>query len=126
MTYFVDGYCLLANPSPKGGGYTIANKNGKIIKTCEILKVGFTNNEAELLAVVNGIKIAKTFDTVITDSQLVLGWVLRKNTGSRSDLRKIAEEANKLLKEKNIALAWLPREVNLAGIYNERHEGWLK
>jgi len=123
MIYYTDGYCNDSNPSRTGGGYTITNKKGLVVKEKAIKKVGFTNNEAELLGIYNALKRAKKLDTVITDSQICLGWVWRGKAGSRSDLNDIASKALTLLKEKSVALAWLPREVNLAGHYNEEeHE----
>ena len=122
MIYYSDGYCLLKNPSPKGGGFTVFNRKNKLIMEMRIEKSGFTNNEAELLGVYNAIKLAKKFDSVVTDSQIALGWIYRKSCGSRKDLNSIAIESHKLMVEKEINLAWLPREYNLAGHYNEQYE----
>jgi len=119
MIYYTDGFCENSNPSRTGGGYTITNKKGKVVKQGRVSKVGFTNNEAELLGIFNALKRAKKLDTIITDSQICLNWVLLGKSAGRKDLNEIAQEAKTLLKEKSVALAWLPREVNLAGHYNE-------
>ena len=120
MIYFTDGFCLLANPSPKGGGYTVFNGRNKLIEHTVINKQGFTNNEAELLGIVAGLKKAKKHDTVVTDSQICLGWILRKMAGSRQDLNWVAKQGSDLMIQKQVYLAWQPREVNLAGHYNEQ------
>src|SRR5438105_10896906 len=111
MIYYTDGYCIGMNPSPTGGGFTIFNEHNELVKTVRIEKTRFTNNEAELLGIVESLRIAGKHDTIVTDSQICLGWVLRGNTKSRHDLAPIAQEGLKLLIAKQVFLAWQPREV---------------
>lgn len=122
MIYYCDGFCVLKNPSPQGGGYTVINSKKKMIKEEHIEKFGFTNNEAELRGIYEALKISKKNDVVCSDSQTCIGWVLRGKSGSRNDLNYIAGDCLRLIKTKKIFLAWLPREENLAGHYNERFE----
>lgn len=125
MTYHADGFCLLQNPSPKGGGYTVVDENGKIIKHEVFSKKGWTNNEAELWGIYSAIKIAQNGDTVITDSQCCKLWAHNGKTKTRPDLNFMCREANELMRTKGIHLQWRPREENLAGHYNEKFERWM-
>ena len=119
MIYYCDGYCLGSNPSKYGGGFTIFNYKDKLIKTKRILKDGFTNNEAELIAVNETAKFAKKNDIIITDSQIVMNWIFKNYSNNRIDLNKMIIETNNLIKEKNLNLCWQQRYFNLAGRYNE-------
>lgn len=126
MKYYCDGYTIEKNPSNKGGGYTIINEEGLLIETKQILKKNFTNNEAELLAVVNSLRIASNNDIIETDSWNTIWWIqsiakkrhLRSEV-ARKDLNHLKEEAFKLLIKKKIKLVWGSREGNLAGLYND-------
>ena len=126
MIYYCDGFCFEKNPSPLGGGYTIVNKNKKLIAHEKIYKQNFTNNEAELLGIYNSLRVAKKNDTVVSDSQICIGWVYRKLAGSRIDLNNIAKDANSMMVARQVHLAWQPRDVNLAGKYNEQFERYLE
>jgi len=105
----------------------LRNKKGQFIKGSKgpktVFKKGFTNNEAELLGVYNALKVAQKDDTVSTDSQIVIKWVLRGNRlpkkRKRKDLDSIKLECNKLMNSKKIKLIWEERSKNLAGIHNE-------
>lgn len=122
MTYYIDGYTIWSNPSETGGGYTIFDSNNNLIKTVEVLKEGFTNNEAELIAVNECAKLCEIGDTIITDSTNTIKWVSKKpnlKKKKRRDLYSIKLETFELIANKNINLVWKPREENLAGIYNE-------
>lgn len=122
MLYFSDGYTLYKNPSPKGGGYSIFNSKNKLIKEEQFLKENFTNNEAELLGVLNALRICKNEDSIITDSQNTLYWIWKGKCGARPDLNSLASEAYGLMLKKKVSIGWLPREFNLAGHYNEQYE----
>lgn len=119
MKLYADGYCLRKNPSPIGGGWTVATRK-RLIKTQEVLKEGFTNNEAELLACYNAILLADKGDEVVVDSQNTLAWINRGSCKARPDLSHIAFAAKKEMFEKGIRVYWLPREKNFAGHYNEK------
>jgi ribonuclease HI len=86
MKYYTDGFTKLKNPSPLGGGYTIVDENNTVITVENINKVGFTNNEAELLGVYNCLKICNKKDIISTDSMNTIAWVRAKK------LKKVARQ----------------------------------
>jgi hypothetical protein len=122
MTYYVDGFVLDRNPSPRGGGFTVVNEHNKLIINHTIFKAGFTNNDGELLAIAYATYVAAPGDTIITDSQCAYYWSLKGETGPRRDLRHYARYVCRRLRTKSLQLQWHPRGVNLAGHYNEAME----
>lgn len=119
MKLYTDGYTLIGNPSPKGGGFTVVNKENKLLIHERIEKEGLTNNEAELRGLNWALKEGKTGDEISTDSNVVLSWLRRGKTKARKDLNELIQECVRLKKEKSISLIWEGRDSNLAGIYNE-------
>ncbi len=122
MKYYSDGFSINKNPSPIGGGFSIVREDNLLIEFRRIFKENFTNNEAELLGVLEALRIVSKGDTVSTDSKIVILWVFnigRRKKNARKDLDPLKIEAYILLKRKNINLIWEPRDKNLAGIYNE-------
>jgi len=122
MKYYTDGWMMGSkNPSRYGGGYTITDDNGTLIKEREIKQSGFTNNEAEILGIFEVLKYAVTGDIISTDSMCSLSWVNAGKSKSRPDLNPMLFECKRLKFEKRINLLWEAREFNLAGIYNEQN-----
>jgi ribonuclease HI len=119
MIYYSDGFTLIGNPSPLGGGYTIVDESNDLIKTETVYKKGLANNEAELLGVLEALKLCSRQDTIITDSQNTLAWIKSGNPKARPDLKEMCIEAKELVSYKQVSVIWKPRAVNLAGIYNE-------
>lgn len=120
MFLYVDGYIYGSNPSEIGGGFSICNESGRVIKQEERLRAGFTNNEAELLAVANAVILCESGGTIITDSQNTINWVNNpKGNKARRDLLDVCRLAHALMEIKQIALKWEPRESNPAGRANE-------
>lgn len=119
MVYYSDGFTLISNPSPIGGGYTIVDEYDNLIKTETIYKKGLTNNEAELLGVLEALKLCSRKDTIITDSQNTMAWIKNANPKARPDLKELCVEAKELVSYKQVSIIWKPRAANLAGIYNE-------
>jgi ribonuclease HI len=120
MKYYVDGYTRERNPSPIGGGFTITDEEGKVLIRFEVKKKGFTNNEAELLAVKFCLeKYCDTDDEISTDSMNTISWIRRGKSKARPDLGEAISSARYILDSKNVLLLWEGREENLAGIYND-------
>lgn len=126
MKYYTDGYMIGGNPSSYGGGYTIVREDGQLIVRQEIQKNPFTNNEAEILGILNAIKYAKPKDQISTDSMCCLTWANQGKSKARPDLKELLQEVKRLKIEKNINLMWEGREFNLAGIHNENIGGKIK
>ena len=116
-TYDVDGFILGKNPSPTGGGFTVAVDDDIISYT--ILEPGITNNQTELLAIGCAAYLAQPGDEIRTDSQTAYHWVKSGQCKARPDLSPTARIIKKWVREKQLQVIWAPREVNRAGQYNE-------
>lgn len=117
-----DGFVIGPNPSKIGGGYTLVDGKGNLIHRREIkyLEV-FTNNDGELRGLVHAIIIAKHYDVVVTDSRTVYWWVMKGRAKARPDLNEICKIGNQAMHLKKVEVRWVPREQNLAGIYNDEY-----
>jgi ribonuclease HI len=122
LTYYVDGFVLDRNPSPRGGGFTVVNERNEHIITHTIMQPGFTNNDGELLAIGYAAHIAQMGDTIITDSQPAMWWVRTGMPKKRQDLRPIASRIRTWVRAKQLNVVWERRETNLAGHHNETME----
>ena len=117
LKLYCDGFTLGSNPSLRGGGYTICQENGELVKTETIQKLGFTNNEGEVMGIIEALRLLKEGGEVITDSYCAMRWVINGRAKPRPDLSELLLEGHKLLLGKKITL--VPREKNPAGEYNE-------
>jgi ribonuclease HI len=122
MIYFVDGFVLDKNPSPRGGGFTVVNERGELIVNHTILRPGFTNNDGELLAIGYAAFIAQPGDTIVTDSECAAAWVASGLPKKRRDLATKCQRIKSYVWKKQLTVRWQPRDENLAGHYNETME----
>ena len=112
MIYYADGGGWNGNYSRWG----IVNENQELIMYAKIFgHSDVTNNIAEYSAVINALIIARSGDTIISDSQLVIYQLLGKYRCKAHNLRPLYEAGIKILSGKNIQLQWKPRKENLAG-----------
>ena len=120
-TLHADGFLFESNPSPVGGGFTVVDSEGRLLAREVYEQEGFTNNEAELLGVAHAIWLAPSGATVVTDSRVVRTWIRKGKSKARPDLNGEIKEARRSANRKVIAIVQVPRNENLAGIYNEKH-----
>ena len=120
--YHTDGYCSRNGSKSAIGGFTIF-KNGVLLLTKEIEKVGVTSNECELKALIYAVVDAEEGDKIVTDSNVVVFWTRSGKPKARKDLTRDCTLAKQLIEEKNLDVYWAPREENQAGIYNEESFG---
>lgn len=105
-----------------GAGYSPKEKVSKIAygKLGDIFVVNFpmhyTNNEMEYLSLISALILAKPFDIVKGDSQLVINQVQGVWNVKKEHLKKYHSKAVRLIEEKNILLVWARRTENFAGI----------
>ena len=119
MKYYVDGFTLGNNPSSKGGGYTIVDETKKLIKRETIFKNYFTNNDGEVLGLLDCLRLAENGDIIVTDSYTAMRWVLNGKSKARKDLNPLCLEGKNLLISKNLKILLEPRDTNFAGQFNE-------
>jgi ribonuclease HI len=122
MNYYTDGFVIGHNPSDIGGGYTITDDRGLVIKQEHVYKKRFTNNEGEMLGVIETLRLAKKGDSISTDSMCILSWVNKGSSKARPDFNPQLKEAKKLKDEKGVNLMWEGRDFNLAGQVNENRD----
>lgn len=79
-----------------------------------------TNNEMEYTAVITALDIATDYDTILTDSMLVVNQVKGIWSCNFEHLILLRDKAKELVKQKHIKLEWIPRHKNLAGIMLEK------
>jgi len=118
MSYLLlhDG-ASLCNPGHAGAGFVIKDKNLKIITKKAIYLDKNTNNYAEYLALMLGLKEAlklKIKDIVCaTDSNLVVEQMNGKFKVKANNLKPLYAEAQDLVSQfKKIKFYWIPREEN--------------
>jgi len=120
MKYYCDGFLRgPKNPSPIGGGFTVVNDLNELVHREEVQKSNFTNNEAEILGILQALRMCSKGDTISTDSLCALTWVQSGKSKVRPDLTSVLQECFILKYEKRVNLMWEGRDFNLAGIYNE-------
>lgn len=111
MKFYIDG----SGWNGKCSKYCIASENGVLIKAYKTKKC-MTCNEIEYYALLNALKLIGKNDTILTDSQLIVGH-LTKNWKVRAEsLKSIVEKCKKLAEKKEIKIMWIPRNENKAGI----------
>lgn len=112
MNIYVDG---AGAPFKNQIGFiAIVFEDGSKEEVIPIFK-GVTNNEAEYLAVREGLKLAKDGDTIFTDSQLVVGHLVSNWDVNAKNLIPLYNECVKISDTKAVTLQWIPRVENLAG-----------
>lgn len=121
MKLYTDGFLIGQNPSTIGGGYTVVDSTGIIVSQQTFKKSGFTNNDAELLGVLMAAAIGEPGGVISTDAMVITHWVRSGKPKARPDLTVLCQIAKKLIELKKLSLIWEPRELNLAGIENEKN-----
>lgn len=123
MKYYTDGYTLGRNPSNYGGGYSITDESGDVLRHSRILRDRFTNNDGEIFALKDCVEnFCEMFDEVSTDSSTILAWIKKGKSNSRKDLNPILKELKEKIESKFLDIYWEPREENLAGHFNEEFD----
>jgi ribonuclease HI len=89
-------------------------------KSCDKL----TNNELEYKAIINAVIYAKKIYpkddvTILSDSKLAVSQINGEWEVHENHLKVYCDNVVKLIGTKNIIVEWVPREMNLAGVYLE-------
>ncbi|HVC35837.1 MAG TPA: ribonuclease H family protein [Candidatus Dormibacteraeota bacterium] len=83
-----------------------------------------TNNQGEIRAILEALRRASDDGqslNIYSDSTIAVGWAMRGITRNSIENDTYALETKKLLEKTNSLISWVPREINLAGIYLEDH-----
>lgn len=75
----------------------------------------YTNNEAEYVALMKAMEMAKAGDIIYSDSQLVVNQVNGKWKCHQEHLFPLMIRARKIKEEKGLVIKWVRRGENLAG-----------
>ena len=108
--FYVDG----SGWNGKESKACVTNENGRLLELI-ITNEKRTNNQMEYQALFTALMLAKNGDTIFTDSRLIIGHLTKNWNINAEHLKMIIETCQKLMKMKNINLAWIPRNKNKAG-----------
>lgn len=116
LKLYVDGSSL-GNPGPAGIGIVAYDEKGNVVATQQLSLPSATNNEAEYLAVIEALKLAKNLGAdeivVFSDSELVVQQLNGIYRVKSPNLLKLHEEALKLAKGfSNFKAVFIPRDKN--------------
>ena len=81
-----------------------------------------TNNQGEIRAIVTALRSATNNNesyNLYSDSRIAVGWTIRGVTKASLENDKYAKEAHDLLAKTSSLISWVPRDINLAGVYLE-------
>ncbi len=110
---YTDGTCF-GNPGPMGIGVYVVGKEVEL-KHAQYMGKG-TNNQAEYLAMITGIRLCKTIGAktihVRSDSQLLINQITGKYKIKHPALQQLAEKLKKEGEGLNLTFEWVPREKN--------------
>jgi len=114
MKWYTDG----AGWNGKFSRWAVANDLGleRIIVKYE----RFTNNQAEYLAMRDGLTLAKDGDEICSDSELIVNQLLGSYRVKKVKLKPLHEECRNIISKKAVKLSVIRREVNKAGRLLER------
>lgn len=99
----------------------IAYGNKNLMKQT-IYREPFTNNEMEYQSLIHAIGIAKKWDIIYSDSQLIVFQVLGQYKVHDKKLIPLNILATKEINRKHIKIMWIPREQNIAGKYLDKQK----
>lgn len=128
MQGYFDG-ASRGNPGEAGAGAFLMNDSGEIIWEASRYLGKKTNNEAEYAALLLLLKAASdrgvTRLKIYGDSQLVVRQISRQWKINLPHLRKLAQDAWKLMEGMTVELEWIPRDQNIRAdkLSNEALDG---
>jgi ribonuclease HI len=129
ITIYTDG-ASKSNPGPAGGGIIIKRGGKTIFKGCEYYGTK-TNNEAEYLAFIRALEIARGMGlkefTMFSDSKLVVCQVGGEWKVKSENIKKLCMRAQKLMSNFNVNVEHVLRHLNTEAdaLANESLEGWI-
>lgn len=111
MRYFTDGACY---PNPGMAGWALIGENGYELSG---RLTNVTNNQAELIAILKTLEIAKDGDEIYSDSQYsvnsIVAWFNKWKREGRLHKRKnidLIEKCVNLYESKKLKISWIRRD----------------
>lgn len=99
-------------------GYVIAT--GEKFKIREFPPDKFTSNECEYLGILDVCLNCENDTTIFSDSKLVVEQTTNHWRVKKKHLEFYVSKIKDLIKAKNISIQWVPRDLNLAGVFIEK------
>ncbi len=114
-SFFVDGATFHNGAPNQSSIVCVTDRFGKVLIERSIGNK--TNNEAELIAIYEAIRLANQ-PHIYSDSQLAVNLLQRQYSTKIPRLLKIIKEIDRL--DNTFTISWIPREQNKAGHYLEK------
>jgi len=112
---FIDGSSF-PNPGKMGIGVVVM-RNGKVLKQVSSSPGRGTNNQAEYLAAIQGLKQGLKFGkqmTLLSDSQLLVRQLNGEYKVKSPKLKELYERFLQIKRKGHVTIKWINRERNLA------------
>lgn len=105
------------NPGPSGIGVVIKDTSGKIVREIAEYIGEMTNNQAEYLALIAGLKVSVELNAdavlIFADSELIVSQIKGLYKVKNEGLKPLFDEAKELLRKFKVCdIAYIPREKN--------------
>lgn len=113
--YYIDGGTT-NNGTPQQASRICVFKNGSLFLEMQIGNK--TNNEAEYHALIRALEDIKNKAIIYSDSKLIVQSFIGEWKLKEPRLILLRDQARTLM-NKDIAIEWIPREINIAGFYLE-------
>lgn len=106
------------NPGIAGAGALVRTPDGVVLATMAVPLGQASNNVAEYTGLIAGLKLVRSLDDralveVRMDSKLVVEQMSGRWKIKHPDMRRLADEASRILPPSQVRYTWIPRGQNL-------------
>ena len=106
------------NPGIAGAGALVRSPTGEVLASIAVPLGRASNNVAEYTALIEGLKLARSLDERATvevrmDSKLVVEQMSGRWKIKHADMRRLADEASRVLPAIQVSYTWIPRKQNV-------------
>lgn len=105
------------NPGIAGAGALVRNPQGTVLAAVAVPLGRASNNVAEYTGLVEGLKLARDLNPqamveVRMDSKLVVEQMSGRWKIKHADMKRLADEASRILSPMQVTYTWIPRKQN--------------
>lgn len=105
------------NPGIAGAGALVRSPSGEVLAATAVPLGRASNNVAEYTGLIEGLKLARALDEraeveVRMDSKLVVEQMSGRWKIKHADMRRLADEASRVLPPLQVSYTWIPRHEN--------------